>query len=215
MTTPGFPCGPAIIPGPAGALEILTDCPPRAWSATAIVCHPHPLHGGNLRNKVTHTLARTCVGLGLAAVRFNFRGVGASAGSFDQGHGELQDLRAVAAWVRACRPHDALWLAGFSFGALIALQAADELDAARLVTVAPAVHRSGAGHLRVPRCPWLLVMGEDDEVVPPQAVRAWIAGLQHPPAQRWLPGAGHFFHQRLPELRAVLEDGLRSGASPA
>jgi alpha/beta superfamily hydrolase len=206
-----FPCAETFaIPGPAGALEALATCPTGvARAATGVICHPHPQHGGTMHNKVVHTLARAFNDLGAPALRFNFRGVGASAGSFDQGRGELADLRAVADWARARRPHDALWLAGFSFGALIALHAAEELGAAQLVTVAPAVHRLEGREPVNPRCPWLLVMGEDDEVVPPQSVRDWLAGLEHPPTSRWLPGVGHFFHQRLPELRAVLEESLR------
>jgi len=208
MTEAHFPCGPTTIAGPVGALETVIDCPGRPWSKTAIVCHPHPLYGGSLRNKVTHTLARTFVGLGLAAIRFNFRGVGQSEGSYGHGHGEAQDLLAVARWLRARRPHDALWLAGFSFGGLIALHMADELEASQLVTVAPAVNRPEARQLKAPRCPWLLVMGEADEVVTPQAVRAWVAGLERPPEERWVPEVGHFFHQRLTDLRTVLEQAL-------
>jgi hypothetical protein len=206
---PGLPCdGRAFfIPGPAGRLEALAACPPApAARATAIVCHPHPQHGGTMHNKVVHTLARAFQALGLHALRFNFRGTGASAGGFDHGNGETEDLLAVLGWVRARRPGDEIWLAGFSFGAYVALRASVRAALARLVTVAPAVnlYRVDAA----PRVPWLLIQGEDDEVVPASAVTAWVAGLGAPPELVLLPGTGHYFHGRLAELRQLVETRL-------
>src|SRR5438552_13678872 len=105
-----------FIPGPAGALEAKTTRPAGEAKGTAVVCHPHPLYGGTMENKVVHTLARSFDDLALQTVRFNFRGVGASAGVFAQGIGETGDVLAVLNWVRARVPGN-LWLAGFSFGA--------------------------------------------------------------------------------------------------
>ena len=135
-----FPCtnDTFLIQGAIGELELLTACPPDAAAQpiTAVICHPHPLHGGSLQNKVVHTLARGFGELGARSVRFNFRGVGRSSGVYDNGMGETEDLLAVIAWVRARRPRDRLWLAGFSFGAYVALRASVRFDPAQLVLVA-------------------------------------------------------------------------------
>ena len=202
-----FPCAATLaLPGPAGAIETLTACPApnHDAGATVVICHPHPLYGGTLHNKVVHTLARGFVDLGLRSVRFNFRGVGQSAGSFANGVGETDDLLAVIEWVRTRRPNDRIWLAGFSFGAYVALRAAASAQVAGLVTVAPAVHLYDFGVLELPTCPWLLIQGEADEVVPVEAVRAWLAGLRVPPQVLFVPGVGHFFHQRLNDLSVAL-----------
>jgi len=207
MSTGHFPCNqPIRIAGPAGAIEALTACPKEhaGVAATAVICHPHPLHGGTMHNKVVHTLARGFGDLGFASVRFNFRGVGASEGSFAEAEGETADLLAVLDWVRRQRPHDRIWLAGFSFGAYVALCAAAEANVAGLVTVAPAVHLYDFSTLHLPDCPWLLVQGDADEVVPVDTVHRWLSTLKRPPETVILPGVGHFFHQRLNDLRAVL-----------
>jgi hypothetical protein len=207
-----FPCGATLLlEGPAGALEALTGCPApgQAADATAIVCHPHPQHGGTLHNKVVHTLARACAAAGARTVRFNFRGVGRSAGAYDHGVGETDDLLAVVAWVRARRPRDALWLAGFSFGAYVVARAAQPAAAARVVLVAPAVNLRDFDALGPPAFPWLVIQGEADEVVPPAAVRAWAARLDPAPELVPVPGVGHYFHGRLPELREIITGRLR------
>jgi alpha/beta superfamily hydrolase len=212
-TTPSrFPCGETfIIPGPSGALEALAACPAGAARAvTAVVCHPHPLHGGTMHNKVVHTLARAFTDLGLRTLRFNFRGVGASEGGFAHGSGETDDLLAVLAWVRAQRPDDAIWLAGFSFGAYVALRAAAATPVAQLVTVAPAVHLYDFDAFATPGSPWLLIQGAADEVVPPAQVLAWARAIQPAPDVVELPEVGHFFHQRLNDLRSVVVERLRA-----
>jgi hypothetical protein len=165
-----------------------------------------------MHNKVVHTLARSFERAGARSVRFNFRGVGASAGSFADGRGETDDLLAVLAWARAQRPHDELWLAGFSFGAYVALRAARLFPVARLVTVAPAVHLYDylAGY-EAPAIPWLLVQGSADEVVDPDAVLGWAQGLKHRPEIALLDGVGHFFHQHLPELQNAVARHLARG----
>jgi hypothetical protein len=183
------------IEGPAGSLELLVDGR-QAPRAVAVICHPHPLQQGTMHNKVVHTLARAFHRSGAAAVRFNFRGVGRSAGVYSDGVGERDDVLAAARWARERWPHAELYLGGFSFGAAVALMVAARLEPRGLVTVAPPVERIGAD-FEPPRCPWLLVHGESDDVVPAAAVRGWLATLEPEPALVMLPGVGHFFHGRL------------------
>lgn len=131
-----------LIPGPNGVLEAMLDVPKEPCSADApiaVVCHPHPLHGGTLTNKVAHTVAKAFAELGVTTLRFNFRGVGESQGEFDHGVGEVDDLQAAVQWMRARHPNARLWLAGFSFGAFVALSGQPQMNAARLLLVAPPV----------------------------------------------------------------------------
>jgi alpha/beta superfamily hydrolase len=205
--------------GPAGALQALIETPVAedggaraAVSAFGVVCHPHPLYGGTLDNKVVWTLARAFGQLGAPSVRFNFRGVGESAGSYDAGRGETADALAVIAYGRWRWPGAALWLAGFSFGGAVAVRAAGEAQPARVVLAAPGIatiDMSGAG---APRCPWLIVQGDADDVVSPQAVREWAGRLSPPPTLRLLPGAGHYFHGRINELRDVVLEFMAAAA---
>ena len=190
--------------GPSGTLEGLLDFPAAAPTAVAVVCHPHPLQGGTMNNKVAYILARAYTDLGAASLRFNFRGVGKSEGHFDQGLGETSDALAALDWLAAQHPGLPLWLAGFSFGAYVSLRAQSARPVARLVTVAPAVERFDTGAIQEPICPWLLVQGDADEVVAPQAVLAWARGLARPPRIEVMAGAGHFFHGRLNELREMV-----------
>ena len=208
MSNGAFPCNQSVtLTGPAGALEALTVCPAHpAIAATAVILHPHPLHGGTMQNKVVHTLARGFAELGVASVRFNFRGVGASAGRFANGEGETEDALAVIEWVRARCPGTPVWLAGFSFGAYIALRVAASAQVHGLVTVAPAVHLYDFSTLTLPPCPWLLIQGEADEVVSAKAVHDWLSGIAPSPQALFLPDVGHFFHGRLNDLRSALRD---------
>ncbi|HTP40288.1 MAG TPA: alpha/beta fold hydrolase [Steroidobacteraceae bacterium] len=204
------PAQPLRIAGPAGELEALREEPPEvAGAGIAVLCHPHPQHGGTMQNKVVHTLARACHELGMATLRFNYRGVGSSDGSYDGGRGETDDVRAVVARARALWPERELTLAGFSFGAMVALQAAPATHPARMISVAPAVTRGEFGAIARPAADWLVLMGDADEVVDPAAVRRWVAAFPDPPAFVNLPGAGHFFHGRLTELKALVQDWLK------
>ncbi len=159
-----------------------------------------------MHNKVVHTLVRAFNELGLPALRFNFRGVGDSQGSYGGGEGEAADLLAVAAHARQTHPHAAIWLAGFSFGAVIAARTAAEIRAARLVCVAPAVNVLGETLRTRPTMPWLIVQGDADEIVPIADVRAWVAANQPGPELLELPGVGHFFHGALVTLRKLIVD---------
>ena len=207
-----FPCDGSVsrIDGPCGALEAVFTCPAAEYAVagTAVICHPNPVHGGSLQNKVVHTLARAFGDLGLRTVRFNFRGVGASEGRFDNGRGESDDAVAVLDWVRARRPQDEIWLAGFSFGAYVALRVSARRPAARLVTVAPPVDRDDIEAIVPPPCPWLMIQGSDDDVVPAPGIRALVGRANPAPAYVELAGASHFFHGRLADLRAAINNAL-------
>ncbi|HEX9208793.1 MAG TPA: alpha/beta fold hydrolase [Steroidobacteraceae bacterium] len=206
----------AVIPGPAGDLEARIEDPVPADAAhrvVGVVCHPHPLHGGTMQNKVVHTTARAMQEAGAATVRFNFRGVGRSAGQYDQGTGELQDALAVLEWARAHFGCDEAWLAGFSFGAAVALQAAARTARPRrLVTIAPPVGRIITQPVARPACPWLVVQGDRDELVDVEAVRDWAASYDPPPQLLVIGAAEHFFHGKLLELRAGILEFLRADA---
>lgn len=154
-----------------------------------------------MQNKVVHTLARVMQELGAPTVRFNFRGVGASAGRYDAGVGELEDALAVCRWAREQWRCESLWLAGFSFGSAVALEAAARAAPAALVTVAPPVGRIIVTPVARPSCPWLVVQGDRDELVDVATVRRWAAAFDEPPTLVELAGAEHFFHGRLGELR--------------
>jgi len=197
------------IHGPTGALEALLETPAGAdGSRVAVICHPHPVYGGTMTNKVVHMLAKAFNERGVPALRFNFRGVGASAGSYGEGEGETQDALAAMDWAAQRWPGAALWAAGFSFGGTIAVRAAVARDARRLVTVAPAVHRFAVSGAELPRCPWLLVQGDRDELVDAAEIQRWVATLASPPQFVLLPGVDHFFHGRLNELRSTVLNWL-------
>lgn len=193
------------IRGPAGELEVVLEEPVMEdVKHFAVVCHPHSQAGGTLDNKVVHTLARTFQELGLPTLRFNFRGVGQSAGEFDHGNGETDDTLAVIEWGQERWPGVPFWLGGFSFGAYVALKVSARLTPARLVTVAPPVQRFEFEPLPAPQCPWLVIVGDQDEIVDYRAVVAWARSLSPAPDLVVLQGVGHFFHGRLHELKAAV-----------
>lgn len=213
MNTPAFPTasGTLLLDGPAGALEVAVDLPEGeapALPVTAIVCHPLSTEGGTMHNKVVTMVARALRDLGVTTVRFNFRSVGNSAGGFDHGNGEQDDLRAVAAWVRTQRPHDALWLAGFSFGAFVSLRMAGELQPQVLISVAPPAGRWDFGGMQPP-AQWLLIQGDADEIVDPQAVYDWVDTLAQKPQLVRMPDTSHFFHRKLIDLRGAVAHGVK------
>ncbi len=142
-----------VVPGPAGGLEALLEVPEVQIEKIAVLCHPHPLYHGTMNNKVVHTLARTFQRLGVACLRFNFRGVGGSGGSYDDGQGETRDALAATEFMRDRFPKAKLWLAGFSFGGAVALRAARLVSADLLVTVAPALQKMKSSTANDPRMP--------------------------------------------------------------
>lgn len=205
-----------MLPGSAGALELAVDLPEPADSrpALAIVCHPHPPEGGTMHNKVVTMAARSLRELGLATVRFNFRGVGASQGKYDNGRGEVLDLLNVAQWVQQQRPDAQLWLAGFSFGAWIALLGARHLKIAQMISIAPPAGRWDFSAVLPPTCPWLVIQGEDDDIVDPLAVYDWLGKLDAHPTLVKMADTGHFFHRRLMDLRGAIKHGVRRNLPP-
>lgn len=194
--------------GPSGQLEVAIDRPAGSSRGMAVIAHPHPLHGGTLTNKVVQTLARAFVLCGWTAVRFNFRGVGASEGVYDEGRGELQDMLAV---VRSQAPDGPLCLAGFSFGGFVASQAVAALhgqrDIQKVVLVGPATSRFGVAVIPDElRLRTLVIHGEHDDTVPLQSVMDWARPQALPVLV--VPGGGHFFHGQLPLLRELVQRHL-------
>ena len=190
--------------GPAGAIEALRDAPEGASRGVAVIAHPHPLFGGTMDNKVVQTLARAFAQSGWTAVRFNFRGVGATAGQHDEGRGETDDLLAVVA---TQAPQGPLALAGFSFGSFVASRAVHTLWPARsidkIVLVGTAASRFDVAtlppdsHERT-----LVVHGEHDDTVPLLSVLDWARPQSLPVTV--IPGGGHFFHGQLPLLKNLV-----------
>ena len=187
------------VDGPAGQLEVVVTDPGEDRNGYAIIAHPHPLHGGMLDNKVVQTLAKSFYGLGYAAVRFNFRGVGKSDGVFDDGRGELDDMLAVEGYAseRFGSGHKAL--AGFSFGSFVAAAAAVKLKPRHLALIAPAVGRFPVAQVQEDT---LVVHGEEDDVVLLADVMDWARPQKLPVVV--FPGAGHFFHGALIDLQKVV-----------
>ena len=195
------------ITGTAGNLEGIAHLPDESPQAIVVVAHPLPTMGGTMDNKVVTTLAKTFVELGFVALRFNFRGVGNSSGEFDEGNGEVEDVLAVVRHARQEYGDLPLILSGFSFGGYVQARAALQLHPQQLVLVAPAVGRSVPlfeNSTSMPNVPsnTLLIHGDMDEVVELPTVMEW-ARPQHLPVVV-LPGAGHFFHGRLVQLKQIV-----------
>ncbi len=188
------------IKGPAGAIETVIEEPTGAPVGLALIAHPHPLKGGSLDNKVAWTLARAALACGLVAVRPNFRGVGDSAGEFDHGIGETEDLLALADAITAHYGKLPWTLMGFSFGAYVQHRVAQELHAERLIMVAPAVSMYSFEATRIPTT---ILHGMEDEVIPFHAAREYAEA--HAISLIAIEGAGHFFHGNLRELQTRVE----------
>jgi uncharacterized protein len=218
-TTKGLPAAgraeTILIAGGAGRIETLVAMPDTRPVGVAVICHPHPLHGGALTNKVTYALAAGALKAGFAAARFNFRGVGATDGTHDEGRGETDDTLTVARWLRERLPDEPLLLAGFSFGAFVSLKAAARARPALLVSIAPPF-KYFAHEARPPRpeCPWLVVHGRDDDVVDYGETAATLASYAPPPELVSLDGVGHFFHGRLRDLDRAVGDFIARHARP-
>jgi len=196
------------IPGPAGKLEIALNTPDAPLAGIALIAHPNPIEGGTLDNKVVHTLAKTFFALSHAAVRFNYRGVGASEGTFDNGNGEVDDALAALAHARERYGEVPLVLAGFSFGAFIASRVAKTAVAKRIVLIGPAVGRFAVDSVPADT---IVVHGEQDDVVALADVFAWARPQELPITV--FPGCGHFFHGRLPQLSRVIAGMWQSTSS--
>jgi len=215
------PATRALIAGAAGRIEVAAAMPPGA-RAVAVIAHPHPLYGGTMDNKVVTTLAKAYTDAGIAAFRFNFRGVGATEGVHDEGRGEADDLLRVIAHAREAVPGVPLHLAGFSFGGAVATRASGEVDFAQLVLVAPGFRRiaaHGMGEAPDPDDPALgapgrhgtantvIVHGDLDDTVPLSDSLAWATPREVPVIV--VPGGEHFFHRKLHVLREAVARWIR------
>ena len=203
---------PVVIDGPVGQLEALylDSAEPRGL---ALLCHPNPVQGGTMMNKVVSTLQRTARDAGLVTLRFNYRGVGASAGGHDMGTGEVDDALAAARWLRAQYPDLPLTLFGFSFGGFVAASLGGRLEAegvklAHLFMVAPAVMRLRDEDALPQTCPITVIQPETDEVIDPQLVYDWSKDLSRPHELLKVAECGHFFHGKLPELKELVAPRL-------
>ncbi len=199
-----------LISGPAGQIESIVHQGDETGhfagqNLLVVICHPHPVHGGTMDNKVVTTLMRTYRDLGVHVLRFNFRGVGSSEGLFDNAIGELQDLLSVIAWVKQIMPDIVLLLAGFSFGSSIAAQACYQVDNVRhLVLVAPPVERYPYDHEGRFPCALVVIQGDKDERVFAEGVYTWLGTLDSPTELLRYPEAGHFFHGYLVQMKTDL-----------
>lgn len=203
-----------FLDGPSGPLEALYLDVPEA-RGLALICHPNPVQGGTMMNKVVSTLQRTARDAGYCTLRFNYRGVGASGGSHDMGSGEVDDAEAAAGWLLQQHPQLPLNLFGFSFGGFVAATLGGRLEAQgmapeRLFMVAPAVMRLGQdAPLPLPqRGSLTVIQPEQDEVVSPQLVYDWSAALQRPHELLKVAECGHFFHGKLGELKDLVGSRL-------
>ncbi len=184
------------IDGPDGKIETVVDDPGPTRRGLALIAHPHPLHGGSLENKVVTTISKILHDLGYVAVRPNFRGVGSSEGEYDHGEGEVADMLAVLAFVRARYPDLALILAGFSFGAVIQSRVNETAQAEHLLLIGPALNLFQMGSAPANT---LVIHGEKDAIVPVDQVRSWTT--QHGVTLAVVRDADHFFHKKLSELK--------------
>ena len=201
--------GAVDIVGPAGNLEAVLRLPEGAPRAVAVVLHPHPLYDGTMNNKVVVMLQRAMLDSGMAALRFNFRGVGRSGGQHDNGVGEVDDALAAVNWLQSRYPDLPLVVGGFSFGAATAVRLRTRHKVDALITAGLPARYFKDEHVGGINCPWLLVHGEADDVAPWPAAREWAASLNAPQLQMqsW-PDAGHFFHGHTVSLRNTVRQWL-------
>lgn len=197
---------PVVIDGPVGQLEALylDSAEPQGL---ALLCHPNPVQGGTMMNKVVSTLQRTARDAGLITLRFNYRGVGTSAGSHDMGTGEVDDALAAAHWLRAKHPELPITLLGFSFGGFVAASLGGRLEAegehlSRVIMVAPAVMRLRDEDALPHNCPLTVIQPETDEVIDPQLVYNWSNDLSRPHELLKVAECGHFFTASCPSSKS-------------
>ncbi|MGL6029180.1 MAG: alpha/beta hydrolase [Legionella sp.] len=203
LTTPGE--HKLMLTGACGQIEAVLAVPEQLNSAyAAVIGHPHSLQGGTMTNKVVTTMVRAFKELGIPSLRFNFRGVGLSAGSYDAGIGESDDMLSLVQLWQAEQPQLAFFFAGFSFGSYVAYRAAAQYPHQMLITIAPPVHHYDYKAFAPVPGSWLIAMGDADEVVPANLVLDF--ALEHDPQLTVIPfvDTGHFFHGKLLDLKAEL-----------
>ncbi|MDQ6960946.1 MAG: alpha/beta fold hydrolase [Mariprofundaceae bacterium] len=192
-----------FIDGPTGKLQAIYHKGEQGKPAV-VVCHPHPLHGGTMRNKVVYWMARTFEDQGMHVLRFNFRGVEESEGVWDEGNGESHDVQAALQWLAQQHPDAPLWFSGFSFGCFAGLQAARRNpNVQRMIAVAPAVNIWKFDFMQGETRPLTVIQGTSDEIVPCADVLAWAKDYPHMDVHQ-INGAGHFFVNQMDEMCACL-----------
>jgi uncharacterized protein len=197
------------ISGPAGPLEALLDLPADAPRVAAVFAHPHPLHGGTMHTKAVYQSAKALARIGVAVLRFNFRGVGLSAGNHDAGPGEIDDFRAALDFMADRYPGLPLWAAGFSFGSWVALTVGAEDPRVQLMLgIGPAIDRYDFSALKQSDKPKVLIHGEFDELIPVREVKKFYAQLREPKDLVIIDAADHLFNGKTMELGQAVEDLL-------
>lgn len=197
------------IPGAVGPLEVLLDMPTSAPRAAVVFAHPLPIKGGTMHTKVVFQAAKALTRIGCVVLRFNFRGVGRSAGTWDEGRGEMDDFRAAADFLSAQYPELEMWAAGFSFGSYIAMTSgADDDRVCALIGIAPPVNRYEYASVKLSTKPKFIVHGERDELIPLKAVREFYARLQEPKELVEVDRANHLFDGQASEVGDALEELL-------
>jgi len=197
------------IPGAVGQLEALLDLPEGPPRRAVVFAHPLPIKGGTMHTKVVFQAAKALTRIGCVVLRFNFRGVGRSAGTWDNGRGEMDDYRAAVDFVSARYPELELWAAGFSFGSYIAMTAgADDDRMCALIGIAPPVNRYEYASVKLSMKPKFIVHGESDELIPLKAVREFYARLQDPKELVEIDRANHLFDGQASEVGDALEELL-------
>lgn len=206
--------GNTFFEGPAGKIEAILKEPAEPVTRAAIVCHPHPLFGGTMHNKVVYRIARAFADAGFAVLRFNFRGTGRSEGTHDSGRGEQDDLRAAMAFIESKYPNAELWLAGFSFGSAVMLRAAACDDRVRAI-IAVGVPVSRQDFADVAHCnkPKLVVQGSNDQFGPVDQLKRFFATLDEPKQLKIIGDADHFFEGRLQELAEAVTEFIESASA--
>jgi alpha/beta superfamily hydrolase len=197
------------IAGPSGPLEVLLEQPAGDVRAAAVFAHPLPTHGGTMHTKAVYQGAKALTRVGCAVLRFNFRGVGRSAGAWDEGRGERDDFKAAVDFMAAQFPGKELWAAGFSFGAYVALTAGAEDDRiCALIGIAPPVNRYDFEAVKSSTKPKFIIHGEADELIPLKQVREFYAQLADPKELVEIDRANHLFDGQVGEVADALEDLL-------
>lgn len=207
-----------LLPGAAGDIEVILSAPRGTARGGAVICHPHPLFGGAMSNKVTYKLASIALSAGLYALRFNFRGVGRSQGQHDEGRGETDDTVLLGRWLMSRLPAGSpLLLAGFSFGGFVSARAAEHLHPQVQVGVAPPFggRYVYAQHPKRPDCPWMVIHSRDDDVVSYEETAAALAAYDPPAELVTVDGAGHFFNGRLGDLQDAVLPFIERHLGPA
>jgi uncharacterized protein len=197
------------IPGPAGPLEVLIDKPSGVPRATVVFAHPLPTQGGTMHTKVVYQGAKAFTRIGCAVLRFNFRGVGQSAGTWDEGRGEMDDYKAAVDFMSGLYPGLELWAAGFSFGSYIAMtSAADDDRICAMLGIAPPVDRYEYASVKLSTKPKFVIHGESDELISLKAVREFYARLQEPKEMVEIDRANHLFDGQASEVGDAIEELL-------